>query len=119
MIRTAGLLHVGIASSVIAFRFPQLFPLLSTQRVLVGHTGKFRKAEFQKITHGANAYPHVISKSDKKRCHRLDWPAIIHADRTHSWNDDATHGVSLNSVELDSYNSVAGLPGVSRIAGDS
>jgi hypothetical protein len=93
--------------------------LLSTQRVLVGHCGKFRKAEFQEITHGADAYPHVISKSDKKRCHGLDRPAIVHVDRIHGWNDDATHGVSLNSVELDSYNSVVGSPAVFRIAGDS
>ena len=66
---------------LLGFRFPQLFPLLSTKRVLVGHAGKFRKAAFYKITHSADAYPHVISKSDQKRCHKLGRPAIVHGDR--------------------------------------
>jgi len=70
----------------------------------------------------------VISESGNKRCHELDRPAIVRGDRIHSRNDDSTHCVSLNSMGLDSYDLVtfvggssalAGLPGVSRIAGDS
>jgi hypothetical protein len=59
------------------FGFPQLFPLLSTKRVLVGHAGKFRKAAFRKIIHSADANPHVMSKSGKKRCNKLDRPRFI------------------------------------------
>jgi hypothetical protein len=109
------------------FGFPQLFPLSSTQ-VLAGHAGKFRKAAFHKVTHGADAFAHVISKCDKKRCPKLDQPAMVHGDRIHSWDDDSAHCVSLNSAGLDSYDSIAfargasvlaGLLGVSGIAGGS
>jgi hypothetical protein len=110
------------------FGFPQLFPSLSTQRVLAGHAGKFRKAAFYKITHGADAFAQVTSKCDKKRCHKLDQPAMVYGNRIHSWEDDSTHCVSLNSAGLDSYDSIAfargasvlaGLLGVSGIAGGS
>jgi hypothetical protein len=70
---------------------------------LVGNAGKFCKAEFYKIAHGKDAYPHVISKADKKRCHRLNRPAIVQSDRTHSWDDDGIHRVALNSDGLDSW----------------
>jgi hypothetical protein len=109
------------------FRFPQIFPL-STNRDRVGHAGKFCNAAFCKITHSADAHPHVISKSDNNRCHKLDRPAIVHGDQIHSWGDDSTHCASLNSVGLDSYDSVAfagssselaGMLGVSSLAGDS
>jgi len=40
----------------LGFRFPQIFPLLSTKRVLVRHAGKLRKAAYHKINHNADAY---------------------------------------------------------------
>jgi hypothetical protein len=49
----------------------------------------------------------VIPKSDKSHCHKLDRPAMVHGDRIHCWDADSTHCVSLNSVGLDSYRSVA------------
>jgi hypothetical protein len=110
------------------FRFPHLFPSPLTKRVLVGHVSKFRKAAFYKISQSADGYPHVISKSDKKRRHKLDQPSIVHGDQIHSWYDAGTHCVRLNSIELNSCDSVAfpggssalaGLHGVSEIAGDS
>jgi hypothetical protein len=108
LVQMGGHLHWPRALFVEArFRFPQLFPLLSTKRVLVGHVGKFGKAAFYKISHSADPYPHVIPKSDEERCHKLDRPAIVHGDRIHSWDDDGTHCVSLNSVGLDTYGSVA------------
>jgi hypothetical protein len=63
------------------FFFPQLFPLSSTVGVQVGHAGKFRESAFDEITHSADAYPHVLSKNGKKRCHKLDRPAIVCGDR--------------------------------------
>jgi hypothetical protein len=60
------------------FRFPNRFPLLSTVGSLVGQPGKFRKATFDNITHSVNGYPHLTSKSDKIRRHKLDRPVIVH-----------------------------------------
>jgi hypothetical protein len=75
-------------------------------RALLGHTGKFCKAVFYKITQSADTYPDVISKSDKNRCRDFDRTAHVDGDRVHSWDDNRTHRVALNSVGLDSYYSV-------------
>src|ERR1700722_3166962 len=43
-------------------RFPHLFPLLSTNRVLVGHASECRKTPFYFSTHRVHGHPHIASK---------------------------------------------------------
>jgi hypothetical protein len=62
------------------FHLPQLFPLLSTQRIQVGHTSKIRKAAFHEIANRLDAKPQTKSNSHEKRDHELDRPTIVHVD---------------------------------------
>lgn len=87
------------------FRLPQIFPLLSANRAVVGQAGKSRKAALYEITPYVHGYPQLTSKSDKNRCQSLDRPAIARGDRVHGRDDDSTHRASLSSVALDTLQS--------------
>ena len=87
------------AALTVPFRlhFPELFPLLSTNRTLIGYTSKFCKAAFYMITHSVDSFRHLRSKNDDSRHQKWERLMFLPGDRIRGWTDDSTHKASLNS----------------------
>lgn len=75
--------------------FPQLFPLLSTNRTLVGHTSKFCKSAFKKIIHSMDGFRNLTSKGDHKRSQKWDRLTLLRGDRIRGSTEDVTPCASL------------------------
>jgi hypothetical protein len=76
-------------------RFPQLFPLLATKRVVEGHVRKCREVTFDSAANNTDEYSQLRPNTDKGRCREWQFPATVDGDRIFGWNECCNHRVSL------------------------
>jgi hypothetical protein len=78
-----------------------MFPMLSTETVVVGNVRKYRKSAFNLATRNADEHSQLISKSDKESSRELQWPATVNGNRIPARTENRNHKVSLTSQALD------------------